>query len=72
MCFHVHVQHEYIYSYKQARRREDDIAIVNAGLSVLLTPNQPHWTVRECCLAYGGVSYITVVAKKTQEALIGK
>ena len=31
-----HSQHEYFFGYKQARRREDDIAIVNAGLKVHL------------------------------------
>lgn len=66
------LQHEFIYSYKQSRRREDDIAIVNAGLRVLLQPGKPHWMVHDCSLAYGGMSYITVMATKTQSALIGK
>ena len=65
-------QHEFINSYKQSRRREDDIAIVNAGMRVLLKPAVPHWTVQECSLVYGGMSYKTVVAKKTQSALLGK
>ncbi len=65
-------QNEYIYSYKQARRREDDIAIVNAGLRVLLSPSDPHWLVEECSLSYGGMSYITVAATETQKALVGK
>ena len=65
-------QHEFIYSYKQSRRREDDIAIVNAGLRVLLKPDRPHWTVQECSLAYGGMSYVTLMAKETQTALLGK
>lgn len=65
-------QNEYIYSYKQARRREDDIAIVNAGMRVVLQPAEPHWIVQECCLSYGGMSYITVMAKKTQQALVGR
>ena len=68
-----HTQHEYVLSYKQARRREDDIAIVNAGFRVVLTPpEESDWTVQECCLSYGGMSYKTTVAKKTQEYLIGK
>lgn len=65
-------QNEFIYSYKQSRRREDDIAIVNAGLRVILQPGNPHWTVQECSLAYGGMSYVTVMAKKTQTALLRK
>ena len=70
---HTHAQHEYVMSYKQARRREDDIAIVNAGFRMVLTPpGESDWTVQECCLSYGGMSYKTTVAKKTQEYLIGK
>ena len=46
--------------------------IVNAGMRVLLKPTVPHWTVQECSLVYGGMSYITVVAKETQSALLGK
>lgn len=65
-------QNEYVYSYKQARRREDDIAIVNAGMRVVLQPAEPHWIVQQCCFSYGGMSYITVMAKKTQQALVGR
>ena len=68
----VFVQHEFIYSYKQSRRREDDIAVVNAGLRVLFQPGEPHWTVQDCSLAYGGMSYVTVMASKTRAALLGK
>lgn len=70
-CF-LFLQHEFIYSYKQSRRREDDIAIVNAGLRVLLQPGKPHWVVQDCSLAYGGMSFVTVMASKTQSALLGK
>ncbi len=68
------LQYEFVLSYKQARRREDDIAIVNAGLRVVLAPpaGDSDWTVQDCCLSYGGMSYITTVAKKTQAYLIGK
>ncbi|XP_064390120.1 xanthine dehydrogenase/oxidase-like isoform X2 [Halichondria panicea] len=67
-------EYEFVLSYKQARRREDDIAIVNAGLRVVLAPpaGDSDWTVQDCCLSYGGMSYITTVAKKTQAYLIGK
>ena len=70
---YTHSQHEYVLSYKQARRREDDIAIVNAGFRVVLTPSgESDWTVQEGCLSYGGMSCVTTVAKKTQEYLIEK
>ncbi len=32
-------QHEYVKEFKQAHRRDDDIAIVNAGMRVKLAPN---------------------------------
>ena len=63
-------------SYKQSRRREDDLAIVNAGLRVLMKPIQENahkaWRVEGCRLAYGGMSYKTVMATNTQKALIGR
>ena len=63
-------------SYKQSQRREDDLAIVNAGLRVAMVPagedDGRHWTVGDCTLVYGGMSSITVVASKTQQALIGR
>ena len=67
-----------MYSYKQSRRREDDLAIVNAGLRVVMVPGEKEegegegWTVGDCGLAYGGMSYVTVMATKTQQALIGR
>lgn len=58
--------------YKQARRREDDIAIVNAGFRVLLDMEGSQPTVKDLSLCYGGMSYITVAAVKTQKALLGR
>ena len=70
-------QNEYVCSYKQSRRREDDLAIVNAGLRVLMRPSvqengHPGWRVGECGLAYGGMSFKTVMATKTGQAIIGR
>ena len=69
-------------SYKQSRRREDDLAIVNAGLMVKMVPPGESegegegegggWKVGDCCLSYGGMSKVTLVATRTQQALIGK
>ena len=67
-------------SYKQSRRREDDLAIVNSGLMVkMVSPGEGEgegegggWKVGDCCLSYGGMSKMTLVAIKTQQALIGK
>lgn len=73
-------QNEYILSYKQSRRREDDLAVVNAGLRVVVKPvredqddrDEGSWEIVDCCLSYGGMSYKTLLATKTQQALIGR
>ena len=60
-------------AYKQARRRDDDIAIVNAGLRVELQETaDSNWTVKDCGLSYGGMAPVTVLAKKTMQALVGR
>jgi xanthine dehydrogenase/oxidase len=64
-----------VYSYKQSRRREDDLAIVNAGLRVVieeLNGNKCQWRIGDCTLVYGGMSKTTVMAPNTQQALIGR
>ncbi len=53
-------QGEYVREFKQSPRREDDIAIVNAGLRVLLEPGSS--VVREAALAFGGVASRTIMA----------
>ena len=68
-------QNEYVLSYKQSRRREDDLAIVNAGLRVViedLNGTQGQWRIRDCTLVYGGMNKTTVMASNTQKALIGR
>ncbi|CAI8021900.1 Xanthine dehydrogenase/oxidase [Geodia barretti] len=65
-------QNEYVYSYKQSRRREDDLAIVNAGLRVVINGTKGQWRIRDCTLVYGGMSKTTVMASNTQQALIGR
>jgi xanthine dehydrogenase/oxidase len=49
---------EYTRAFKQAKRRDDDIAIVNACFRVLL--DEGH-VVREATLVYGGMAATTVV-----------
>ena len=56
-------------AYKQARRREDDVAIVNACFSVTLGNGR---IVEHCRLVYGGMEKRTTVACKTQEVITGK
>ena len=59
----------YCYAYKQARRREDDIAIVNAAINVTFEPKTD--IISDINLAFGGMSYKTVTAPKTRSKLKG-
>lgn len=60
---------EFLRAYKQAKRKDDDIAIVNAALRVSLTDTL---NVESVDLVYGGMAAMTVKAKKTAEYLLGK
>jgi xanthine dehydrogenase/oxidase len=63
---------EFVRPYKQARRREDDIAIVNAGMRASLTRRDDGVYIQEANLAFGGMAVCSVAAKKTQQYLEGK
>ncbi|CAI0643803.1 unnamed protein product [Colletotrichum noveboracense] len=56
-------------AYKQAKRKDDDIAIVTAGLRVRLDEDG---FVEDCAFAFGGMAPTTVMAEKAQEAVRGK
>ena len=60
---------EFFRAYKQAKRKDDDIAIVNAALRVVLTDDG---VVESCDLVYGGMAPLTVPAKKAIDFLKGK
>ncbi|KAF2808942.1 xanthine dehydrogenase [Mytilinidion resinicola] len=60
---------EYMRAYKQAKRKDDDIAIVNAALRVHLNDA---YVVENVSLVYGGMAPITIAAKKAGEFLDGK
>lgn len=62
-------ENEFIRAYKQAKRKDDDIAIVNAALRVSL--NADHG-VESVNLVYGGMAPTTIAAKKTEGFLAGK
>ena len=62
-------EQQYVAAFKQSRRREDDIAIVNACFSVKLGEKA---VVKHCRLSYGGMNKVTVMAHKTQKLLMGK
>ncbi|KAF2666796.1 xanthine dehydrogenase [Microthyrium microscopicum] len=60
---------EYMSAFKQAKRKDDDIAIVNAALRMVLDENN---VVEDSSLVYGGMAPTTVMAKKAVEYLQGK
>ncbi|XP_073527921.1 xanthine dehydrogenase/oxidase isoform X2 [Phyllobates terribilis] len=61
---------EYFSAYKQASRREDDIAIVTSGMKVVFQPDSHR--VEKIQLSYGGMAPITIMAKDTCSALAGR
>ena len=60
---------EYIRAYKQAKRKDDDIAIVNAALRVSL---DDALCVSSVNLVYGGMAAFTISASKTASYLVGR
>lgn len=62
-------QGEYMRAYKQAKRKDDDIAIVNAALRVRMGKDH---VVEDCNLVYGGMAPTTICAKKAMAYLCGK
>ncbi|KAI0182030.1 xanthine dehydrogenase [Hypoxylon sp. FL1284] len=60
---------DYFRAYKQAKRKDDDIAIVTGALHVRLDEKG---VVEECNLVYGGMAASTVAAKNTIEYLKGR
>ncbi|WPH04180.1 xanthine dehydrogenase [Acrodontium crateriforme] len=60
---------EYMRAYKQSKRKDDDIAIVNAALRVRLDDSN---IVEDCSLVYGGMAPTTIGAKHAMAYLQGK
>ncbi|KAH0543941.1 hypothetical protein FGG08_001842 [Glutinoglossum americanum] len=60
---------EFLRAYKQAKRKDDDIAIVNATLRVSLSNDH---IVENTDLIYGGMAPTTVAAKTATAYLCGK
>ncbi|KAL1215699.1 Xanthine dehydrogenase 1 [Cardamine amara subsp. amara] len=63
---------EYVKEFKQAHRRDDDIAIVNGGMRVFFEEKGEQLFVSDASIAYGGVAPLSLCARKTEEFLIGK
>lgn len=60
---------QYFLAYKQAKRRDDDIAIVNAAINVYFNPGTD--VIKHIDLSFGGMAPTTVLAPKTSDAVIG-
>ncbi|CAL4915113.1 unnamed protein product [Urochloa decumbens] len=63
---------EYVKEFKQAHRREDDIALVNAGMRVCLREAEGKWIISDVSIVYGGVAAVPLSASKTENFLTGK
>jgi xanthine dehydrogenase/oxidase len=61
---------EYCCAFKQAKRRDDDIAIANCGLRVRLS--EKDFVVEDACFSFGGMGATTISATKTVSFFIGK
>jgi len=59
-----------IHAFKQCKRREDDIAIVNACMNIKISPEDKK--IEDACLSFGGMAVTTITAPKTQAFLVGK
>ncbi|XP_053170512.1 xanthine dehydrogenase/oxidase [Scomber japonicus] len=61
---------QFVSAFKQSPRREDDISIVTAAMSVTFTPGTD--SVEGLRLSYGGMAPTTVLAKKTASKVLGR
>lgn len=64
--------YEFVRSFKQAKRRDDDISIVNACIRVCLRPDKDAWVVEEASSGFGGMAPMTVRGRFAEAALQGK
>ncbi|KAG0460142.1 hypothetical protein HPP92_023270 [Vanilla planifolia] len=56
----------------KSHRREDDIALVNAGMRVHLKDEDSNWKVSDVSIVYGGVAPVPLIAARTETFLVGK
>ncbi|XP_013399614.1 xanthine dehydrogenase/oxidase-like [Lingula anatina] len=63
-------KNEYCYGYKQAQRREDDVAIVNAGIRVLFQDNSN--VIDNMSLVFGGLATTSLVAHNAAKQAQGR
>uniref|UniRef100_A0A3Q2NRT4 Xanthine dehydrogenase n=1 Tax=Fundulus heteroclitus TaxID=8078 RepID=A0A3Q2NRT4_FUNHE len=58
-------QSQFISAFKQSPRREDDISIVTAAMSVTFSPGTD--VVKDLRLSFGGMAPVTVLARRTRQ-----
>ncbi|KAG8062933.1 hypothetical protein GUJ93_ZPchr0003g17317 [Zizania palustris] len=63
---------EFVKEFKQAHRREDDIALVNAGMRVYIKEAGGDWIISDVSIIYGGVAAVPLRASKTENFLTGQ
>ena len=65
-------EYEFVSCFKQARRREDDISIVNACFKISFEPDAAQTSLRiaKINMCYGGVAPTTIAAKETESLLV--
>ncbi|XP_014677287.1 PREDICTED: xanthine dehydrogenase/oxidase-like, partial [Priapulus caudatus] len=63
-------QNEYFHAFKQAKRRDDDIAIVNAAMRVEF--QQASSIIKDIALSFGGMAPTTVMPSKAASLLVGR
>lgn len=51
---------QFTSAFKQAKRRDDDIAIANAGFSITLAKVEDRYVIKDSCFAYGGLGATTL------------
>ncbi|XP_049426562.1 xanthine dehydrogenase/oxidase [Epinephelus fuscoguttatus] len=61
---------QFVSAFKQSPRREDDISVVTAAMSVTFSPETD--IVKDLRLSYGGMAPVTVLAKQTANRLLGR
>ncbi|XP_039267086.2 xanthine dehydrogenase/oxidase-like isoform X1 [Styela clava] len=63
-------ENDVMKAYKQSKRKEDDIAIVNSAMHVSFEPGTK--TIKKLSIAFGGMAAITKVPTQTMSKTIGR
>lgn len=64
------LQWEFVSAFRQAQREKNALAIVNAGMRVVV--GEGDGIIKELAISYGGVGPTTICAKNSCQKLIGR